>query len=79
MRCGEDTLEDCVTAHLAPGLSLAPTRKGQWSAGRCPVCQGARCLSLRIKGGKLLWLCHRDPAKCDPEIRAKLAARGVKS
>jgi hypothetical protein len=77
MRCGVDTLEDCVTAHLAPfyGLQRGGGALMQWSQGRCPVCARSRCLTLVIKGGRIELNCHRQP-KCDQDsLRSTVAAR----
>lgn len=69
MRCGEETLQDCVVAHIAPVFPLACETPGrQWSHGRCPSCRHPDSLSLGIKDGRsLLWTCHRTPTGAHPE------------
>ena len=75
MKCGAASLEDCVTAHIAPALDRHCKQQGrQWHKGKCPVC-GARSLSLAIKDGRsLLWTCHRLPTGAHPEDACEYAA-----
>ena len=78
MRCGEATLEDCVTAHLAPAYRLQRSRdlsKMQWSQGRCPECGGSHCLSLLVKPGRIEVNCNRQPPCEQAELRATIAAK----
>jgi hypothetical protein len=78
MRCGEDTLEDCVTAHLAPeyGLRRSGTpSEMQWGQGRCPACGGGHCLSVRIASGRIEVHCNRKPSCPGDTLREKIAER----
>ena len=63
---------DCATDHICRPASLRCTGPGQWS-GPCPVCHGPRKLSLAVKSGRLVWICHRKPPCSLTAIRDALA------
>ena len=70
MPCGLHPL-DCAAEHIAPAAGLRCTSPGQWS-GACPACHGKHCLSLTVKGSRLLWHCNRKPPCPQEIIRAAL-------
>ncbi len=65
MKCGL-LPQDCAADHLAPATGARCTRAGRTWTGQCPACDGDGCLTLTVKGRKVLWHCNRRPTAARP-------------